>query len=55
MVTYGLFEVSAKKWLAPSGDTAPTTNSLRGLGLMGVHTLLWMWYVCMSQVYAIII
>ena len=47
MVTYGLFEVSAKKWLVPVGDTAPMTNSLRGLGMMGVHTLLWMWYVCM--------
>ena len=49
MVTYGLFEVSAKKWLVPAGDTAPTTNSLRGLGMMGVHTILWMWYVCMPQ------
>ena len=51
MVTYGLFEVSAKKWMAPAGDTAPTMNSLRGLGMMGVHTLLWMWYVCMPRCY----
>ena len=43
MVTYALFEVSAKKWLVPAGDTAPLANSVRGLGMMGVHTLVWMW------------
>lgn len=43
MVTYALFEVSAKKWLVPTGDTAPLANSVRGLGMMGVHTLVWMW------------
>ena len=47
MITYALFEVSAKKWLVPAGDTAPVANSLRGLGMIGVHTLLWMWYVYM--------
>ena len=55
MMTYGLYEVSAKKWLIPVGDTAPVANSLRGLGMMGVHTLLWMWYVCMhvNQSYSV--
>ena len=48
-MTYGLFEVSAKKWLAPAGDTAPMANSVRGLGMIGVHTLLWMWYTCMFK------
>ena len=45
MLTYALIEVSVKKWMIPSGDTAVIPNSLRGLGLMGVHTLFWMWYV----------
>jgi len=46
MLIYALLEVSIKKWLTPPGDTAAIPNSLRGLGLMGIHTLLWMWYVC---------
>lgn len=53
MVTYALIEVSAKKWFTPVGDTAPIPNSLRGLGLMGVHTLIWMWYVCMAKLFSI--
>ena len=48
-MTYGLFEVSAKKWLAPAGDTAPLANSVRGLGMIGVHTLLWMWCAYMFK------
>ncbi|XP_065918998.1 uncharacterized protein [Dysidea avara] len=41
--TFALLQVSIKKLSSPPGDPAAIPNSLRTLGLMGVHTLLWMW------------
>ena len=38
-------EVGYKKFATRKDDTAPIQNSIRGLGYMGVHTLLWVWPV----------
>ena len=40
---YAMLEVGYKKFATREDDPAPIQNSVRGLGYMGVHTLLWVW------------
>ena len=42
-ILYALYEVLYKRLATVKDDPAQVQNSLRILGLMGVHTLLWMW------------
>ena len=42
-IAYALYEVLYKRLATVKDDPAQVQNSLRILGLMGVHTLLWMW------------
>ena len=38
-----MLEVGYKKFATKENDPAPIQNSVRGLGYIGVHTLLWAW------------
>ncbi len=40
-----MVEVLFKKFASPKGDPAAICNSFRFVGIMGVHSLLWMWWV----------
>ena len=44
-VLYAVIEVLFKKFVSTKDDTAPVCNSFRFVGIMGVHSLLWMWWV----------
>ena len=43
VILYAMLEVGYKKFATKENDPAPIQNSVRGLGYIGVHTLLWAW------------
>ena len=40
---YATMEVGFKKFVTAPNDPATVQNGIRGVGYMGVHTLLWFW------------
>ena len=42
-ILYAMMEVGYKKYATRPDDPAPVQNGIRGLGYIGVHTLLWVW------------
>ena len=47
---YAVIEVLFKKFASPKDDPAAVCNSFRFVGIMGVHSLLWMWWVWFNSV-----
>ena len=44
-ILYACFEVIYKRIATVKGDPAAVQNGARIVGLIGIHTLLWMWYI----------
>lgn len=43
VISYAVFEVSYNKWGTQEHDPASVQNSIRVLGYIGLHTLIWLW------------
>lgn len=50
-ILYALMEVLFKKLASFKNDPASGYNGMRMVGLMGIHTLLWMWWVMPYKYY----
>ncbi len=52
VILYAATEVLFKKYGTRKGDPAAVQNSVRFMGYMGIHTLLWQWFPLIALHYS---